>query len=78
MALIGELFNRIGELLGWLFHTRVGVGVLQVIGVVICGVAAAMLERRSRELYYDHGDPDDESDESGWNPFDDNSDDTGE
>ncbi len=48
----------------FLFGTREGVAVLFVAGIIIVGLAAFILEKRTGQLYVDRGPKKD--DEDGW------------
>ena len=48
------------------FGTRLGVGVLFFAGIVIFGIAAFILEKRTHKMYVDRG-PKGDDEDSFWN-----------
>ncbi len=49
----------------FLFNTREGVAIVFVAGIVICAIAAFLLEKRTHKIYVDRG-PKDDDDDSLW------------
>ena len=64
------------EFFNWLFTDRTGVVCLVIGGMLICLLISFILERRTREQYYNHEKSEDDwdlfddDDESGWSDFD--------
>ena len=50
------------QLFNFLFGTRLGVGVLFFAGVVVFGIAAFILEKRTHKMYVDRGPKGDDED----------------
>ena len=69
--------GSVGEFFAWLFGSRQGVIWLVAGAVVLFGIVAFILERRTRKTYYNHEKgPDDwnlfdDDSESGWSDFSD-------
>lgn len=56
----------IGEIINFLFNTMPGVGILIGVGFVVCLIASAILERKTRKQFKNH-----EKSEDEWSLFDD-------
>ena len=59
----------------WLFTDRTGVICLVLGGIVLFIIIAFILERKTKQLYFDHGKSEDDwdffDDEDGWSEFED-------
>lgn len=59
----------------WLFNTQTGVICLVLGGIVVFLIIAIVLERKTKQIYFDHGKSDDDwnffDDEDGWSEFED-------
>ena len=59
----------------WLFNTQTGVICLVLGGIVVFVIIAFVLERKTRQIYFNHEKSDDDwdffDDEDGWSEFED-------
>lgn len=53
-----------GDLFSFLFETRAGLAVLFFGGLVIVGIAAFLLEKRTQSIYVDRGPKQDDEEDS--------------
>ena len=53
---------RMGDFFNWLFADKVGVVCLVIGGMLVCLLISFVLERRTRERYYNHEKSDDDWD----------------
>ncbi|WP_322290599.1 DUF6724 family protein [Paratractidigestivibacter sp.] len=58
--------QAIGDFFTWLFNTKTGVIALIVGGLVVCLLIAFLMERKTKQMYFNH-----EKGEDDWSLFDD-------
>lgn len=62
--------QAISDLITWLFNDKTGVIVLVIGGILLCLVIAIVMERKTKQTYFEH-----EKTENDWSLFDDDDED---